>query len=103
MKLLAVRIDQLFQPAQTFPTAGSLVSVLVFNVYVVAGVLLLVLLIFGGFTFIIGAGQDDPRKVDQGKKAVTYAVVGFLVVFASYWIVQIIQVMTGVPILNSTR
>jgi len=58
------------------------------------------LLIFGGFSIIMGAGQGDAKKTGQGKKAATSAVVGFLVIFASYWIIQIIQIITGVEILN---
>ena len=55
---------------------------------------------FGGFSIIMGAGQGDAKKTGQGKKAATSAVVGFLVIFASYWIIQIIQIITGVEILN---
>lgn len=83
-----------------FQTPGALISIILKNVYVLAGILLLVLLIFGGFSIIMGAGQGDPKKTGQGKKAATTAVIGFLVIFASYWIIQIIQIITGFKILN---
>ena len=83
-----------------FQTPGALISIILKNVYVLAGVFLLILLIFGGFSIIMGAGQGDAKKTGQGKKAATSAVVGFLVIFASYWIIQIIQIITGVEILN---
>ena len=86
--------------ATQFQTPGALISIILKNVYVLAGVLLLVLLIFGGFSIIMGAGQGDAKKTGQGKKAATSAVVGFFVIFASYWIIQIIQIITGVEILN---
>jgi len=98
--LAQVNIATEFPPAQKFATPGVLISVLLKNVYMLAGVLLLVLLIFGGFSIIMGAGQGDAKKTGQGKKAATSAVVGFLVIFASYWIIQIIQIITGVEILN---
>ena len=86
--------------ATQFQTPGALISIILKNVYVLAGVLLLVLLIFGGISIIMGGGQGDPRKAGQGKKVATSAVVGFLVIFASYWIIQIIQIITGFDILN---
>jgi len=48
---------------------------------------------------IANAGNAD--KTAEGSKIITSAIMGLLVLFASYWIIQIIQVVTGVPILNS--
>ena len=50
---------------------------------------------------ITGAGQDNPQKVGQGKTAVTAALIGFIIVFISYWLVQIIERITGVNITNT--
>ena len=86
--------------APLFASPGSLISVLLKNIYMIAGVALLVLLIFGGISIILSAGSGDAKKTAQGQKAVTGALVGFLIIFASYWIIQIIQVITGIAILN---
>lgn len=91
----------IFAPAKTFPTISSLVNVLLPNIYMLAGVSLFVLLLFGGFGVIMGAGNDDPKQSAQGRQAITMAVIGFLVIFASYWIIGIIEKLTGVAILNS--
>ena len=85
-----------------FETPGALISIILKNVYVVAGLLFFALLIFGGISIILGAGGGDPKKAGQGKKAATAAVIGFLIIFASYWIIQIIEVLTGIDILNPT-
>jgi len=98
--LYAVNIGTEFQPATKFGTVGDLISVLLPNVYILAGVILLFLLIFGGLLLIMGAGGGDTQKTGQGKKAVTAAVAGFLIIFGSYWIIQIIEVITGVEIFN---
>lgn len=79
---------------------GTLVSAVLANIYVIAGVILLILIIFGGLGIIMGAGQNDPQKVAQGKKAVTMAIAGFLIIFASYWIIQLVELLTGVNILG---
>lgn len=79
---------------------GDLVSVVIANLYILAGIILLVLIVLGGIGMIAGAGQNDPQKVAQGRKAATMAFIGFLIIFASYWIIQIIEVLTGVDILK---
>lgn len=86
--------------ATQFQTPGAFISILLKNIYVLAGVMLLVLLIFGGISIIMGGGKGDPRKAGQGKKVATAAVIGFFVIFLSYWIVKIIETVTGVQILN---
>lgn len=86
--------------ALLFASPGNFISVLLKNIYMVAGVALLVLLIFGGISIILSAGSGDAKKTGQGQKAVTGALVGFLIIFASYWIIQIIQVITGIKILD---
>lgn len=86
--------------ASQFQTIGAFVSILLKNVYVIAGVLLLFLLIFGGISIIMSAGSGDAKKIAQGQKTVTNALIGFLVIFASYWIIQIIDILTGLNILE---
>ena len=42
----------------------------------------------------------DPKKLSQGQKAITSAVIGFLIIFASYWIIKLVEVITGLNIFN---
>lgn len=86
-------------PAATaFPDIGTFVSSLLPNVYVVAGLSLFVFILLGGFTMITNAGNQE--KLQQGQKILTSAILGFAILFGSYWVIQIIQVLTGIPILN---
>lgn len=71
------------------------------NVFVVASLILFAYLVFGGFIIITSAGSSD--QVQKGQQAVTNAIIGFIIIFASYWIIQIIQVLTGVPILQGLQ
>jgi hypothetical protein len=104
-RLLAVTIDPMLKPgspvSNTFPTAASFVNVLLKNAFTVAGVLFLVLLLVGGLTFIINAGDGDAKKAAQGQQAIMAALIGFVVIFLSYFIIQLVEVITGVSILNS--
>lgn len=99
MKVFAVDLGKEYGVADKFPDFGSLLSTVIFNVYIVAGVIFLILLIFGGITFIIGAGGSSEKK-QQSAKTITAAITGFIVIFTSYFIIQLIEVITGVQILN---
>jgi hypothetical protein len=86
--------------SNVFPNLGRLINIIIFNAYVLAGILLLLLLIFGGFGMIMGAGGGNPEQTAKGGKAVGAALGGFLIIFLSYWIIRIIEVITGMNIFN---
>ena len=76
-----------------FNTIGDIISQLLIYIYPLAGILLLVMLILGGFEFLTSAGNEE--KVKKGQGRITSAVIGFAILFAAYWIMQIIQVILG--------
>lgn len=81
----------------TYTNAGDLINAILPNVYVAAGLILFFMFVLGGFNVISGA--SDSHKMEEGKKTITFAIMGLLVVFGSYWIIQIVQVVTGLEIL----
>ncbi len=83
----------------TYSNPASLVTIIVKNSLTVAGIILLVLIIVGGFMMIASAGSGDQKKAASAKTMITDAVIGFLVIFLSYFIIQIIEIITGVTIL----
>lgn len=94
-----VPIQTVFEPAK-FDTLGKLLSVIMPNAFVLAGLVAFILLIFGGFSVIVAAGSGDSKKLESGKKALTGAVIGLLIVVGSLWIVQIVEKITGVHVLG---
>lgn len=96
----AVNIGEKFGPAKTFDTYGSLVTVIVKNAFVLAGVVAFILIVFGGFSVIMGAGGGDSKRMEQGKQTLTMAVVGLIIVIGSYSIIQILSVVTGFSLLG---
>lgn len=82
----------------TYTGAGSLVNNILPNIYIAGGIIIFFMIVFGGFTIISNA--SDSHKIEEGSKTITSAIIGLLVLFASYWIIQLIQVVTGVSILN---
>lgn len=79
---------------------GALVSIIVSNAMVIAGIILLFLFVAGGIRMIAGAGSQNPEQIAKGRQAVTSALIGFIIVFAAYWIVQLIEGLTGLTILG---
>jgi len=82
-----------------YPDSGVLVNNILPNIYIAAGLIIFIMIAIGGFMIITNAGKPD--KTADGNKIITSAIIGLVVLFASYWIIQIIQVITGVNILNS--
>ena len=83
-----------------FPTTGSLFSVILFNAYAFISLVLPILLLFGGFTFIMSAGKGDSGSTEKAGKAIGAALAGFAIVFLSYFIIQVVEIITGLSILN---
>lgn len=86
--------------ASIFPDLGSLINILIFNAYILAGVVLFLLLLFGGIGIIMGSSGGNPEQTARGGKAVVAALGGFLIIFLSYWIIRIIEVITGMNIFS---
>lgn len=88
-----------FSSITKFEDIGSLISVIIPNAFVLAGVITFVLLVLAGFGMIAAAGSGDTKKLESGKKTITGAVIGLIVIVGSLWIITIIQTLTG---LNGT-
>jgi hypothetical protein len=82
------------------PGLGQLVSILLTNAVTIAGVVFLFLIIIGGFEFITGAGSAEPQRVARGREIIIAAIIGFIIVIASYWIVLIVGKATGTNLLK---
>ena len=76
---------------------GDIVSALLPYVYVLAGMGLLLMLVMGGIGLMTGGGDQGKMKASYGK--ITGALIGFLIIFVSYFVVQLVEVMLGVNIL----
>lgn len=59
----------------------------------IVGSLALLMFIYGGLMFLISAGSAD--KIGQAKKIIIAAVVGLVIVFSSYLIIQFVMSSMG--------
>lgn len=78
-------------------TLGQVLNQLWRYIFPLAGLLLLLYLVYGGYELMLSRG--DPKAIESGRKKITYAILGFFIVFISYWLVQIIGRILGVGVI----
>jgi len=84
--------------AEELSTPGGIINRFIQNyAFPLAGLILFVMLVWGGFEMLSGAANK--KSIDAGKQRITAAVIGFVLLFAAYWIIQIIEAMFGLSIL----
>lgn len=79
-------------------TPGKIISRGLSYAIPLAGIILFAMIVWGGFEMVIGSA--DAKSKDAGRQRITAAVIGFILLFAAYWIAQLIQVVFGVQFLE---
>ena len=79
-------------------TFGVVLSTLLPYLYVFGGMILFSMLIWGGFEML--AGAQDTKAQEAGKNRITAAAIGFILLFVSYWLAQLLQFLLGINILG---
>lgn len=81
-------------PNFQFTSIGDILKDAIPLLFAIAGIGLLLMILSAGFTLMTSAG--DAKKMQAGTQRLTYAVVGFLIIFAAYWGVQLTGKMFGI-------
>lgn len=97
-----VDIANVFGPAKYFKTVGDLTNVLLPNILMITGVIALIAVLITGVRFIQHAGSGDAKQAQQDQGAFTAAITGLIMIFGSFWFLQIAGVITGFDFLNPT-
>jgi hypothetical protein len=79
-----------------FSTPAGIISEALNYIFPAAGLLLFVMIVWGGFEILSGAASSKSK--DAGKQRITAAITGFILLFASYWIIQIVEIIFNVSI-----
>lgn len=66
---------------------GAIISEALKYIFAFAGIGLLMMIISSGFAMMMSSG--DAKKLEGAKSRLTNAIIGFLIIFASFWIVQL--------------
>lgn len=65
---------------------------------ILGGSVAVIFIIVGGVRFILSGG--DPKKLDQSKKTIGFAILGLFLIFLSFFIVNLIAQTTGVACIS---
>lgn len=79
---------------------GGIVAGLIRLILVVAAIVFFFILVIGGIRWIASGG--DKAQTETARNQITAALVGLVIVFAAWAIVQLINVFFGVDIFNLT-
>jgi len=93
--MAAIPINQDVAQLQELETVfGNIVQALL----ALAGIVLFIMLLTGGFKYLTAGG--DPKQVEAAQKTLTYAIAGLVLIALAYLILKLINVFTGVDVLN---
>lgn len=89
------KIQQKGLPGFKFTDIGSVFGQDVLRyIFAIAGILLLVYLLFAGLQFMFARG--DPKAVQAAKSKITNALAGFIIVFLAFWITQLFGMVLNI-------
>ena len=77
-----------------FTNLGEVVSKVLTYSLTIGGIALLLYFLYGGFQLFTSGG--DQKKVAEGKATITNALIGFVIVFVAFWIVQLFGSLLGI-------
>lgn len=80
-------------PLKNISTVGDIINLIVLLIFPLAGIILFIFLVWGGFSLITSRG--DPEKVSGAKSRITSAIIGFILLFLSYFLVSLVARILG--------
>lgn len=75
-------------------TIGDIANAIIPYIFVISGISLLLYLLYGGLTMMLSRGE--PKAFEEAKAKITNAAIGFVIIFASYWIWQLAKLLLGI-------
>lgn len=75
-------------------TLGDVISSAMVYVFPIAGFILLLYLILAGYQYLTSMG--DPKAIQRSRSNMTWAIIGFIVIFSAYWVVQFVGRVLGI-------
>lgn len=86
-------------PEKDVATIGSLVPLFknaVSGITAFAGIVLFIVLVMAGFTFLFSGG--DAKQLEKAKHTFTYALIGMIVIVCAFLIIQLIGMFTDASV-----
>lgn len=95
--VFALDLVKIYKPAEslggTNATLSNLINPIINNVLIISGILALATIFLAGFSFITSEG--DKAKIAQASSAITYGIIGLVVVVAAFLITRLLGAILG--------
>lgn len=79
-------------------TPGGIITEILDFAFPIAGLILFVMITWGGFEMLSEAATK--KSIDAGRNRVQAAIIGFIILFVSYWIVRVLEYLFNVNIVS---
>lgn len=83
--------------AEGLTTPRGIISRLIPYLFTFAGLILFAMILWGGFEMLTGATNTKAQQ--DGVHRITAAMLGFFILFCSYWLAQLVELVFGISIL----
>ncbi len=83
---------------EDFTTLGDVINRFITLIFSLAIMILFVMLFWAGYEMFLGATEKS--ALESGKNRATMAILGFILLFVSYWIMQILETIFGIVIIS---
>jgi len=83
--------------AESFVSPAAIVNRILQFLFPIAGLILFAMLVWGGLNILSNPHSSTGLKA--GRERITAALVGFFLLFASFWIIQIVEFVFGLSVL----
>ena len=88
------KVQKDVSPTFKFTDLGGVVTGIQTILIPLAGIALIIYLLSGGLQLMTSKG--DPKAVEGAKQKITNAVIGIVIIFAAFWIVQVLIQFLGI-------
>ena len=79
-------------------TLGGIIQELIPLVMRIGGLILFLYLLWGGIGYLVSFGNPEKMKTAWAK--IWQALLGFVIIFTSWWLIKLIEVIFGINILG---
>jgi len=77
---------------------AEIINLVVPLIFAIAGIVLFIMFVAGGLTIFTSGGNPEGIKKGQGR--IVSALIGLVIIFAAYWIVQLVEYSLGLNLLG---
>ncbi len=81
-----------------FRDVGQLINSVISTLIIVSGLLVFLYLVYGGFLYI--TGQGDEERTEKAQKVISNSLIGLVIIISAFAVIQLVEQVFGVQIVS---